>query len=277
MQCRPTAPGRVEVAHTPTATSWSGSSSWATSSTSSAVERQGREHGVRELHGRASAAELSRSPPPPRPARSSGPTTGRRARLRGGAFSEPQLLGDVQHERRRRRDRRRAGEPAEVVRFGEPQLLGDVQVRELRAELVAGERLAELSRLSRAARGDRPGAPPRHVRFRGRAQVGLGRNPQKPTDAKCFTTLHRDHRERAAEPTPPPQPASAAAAIAAEVVRFGELLGRGPARAPRSHGRASDAKLRDLGARPLPVQPPVVAVERASTSGSAPSSIASVQ
>ena len=31
---------------------------WATSSTSAAVERQDREHGTRELHGRASAGEL---------------------------------------------------------------------------------------------------------------------------------------------------------------------------------------------------------------------------
>ena len=51
----PTAPGRVEVAGevqlAPTA-------AWATSSTSAAVERQDREHGPRERHGRASAGEL---------------------------------------------------------------------------------------------------------------------------------------------------------------------------------------------------------------------------
>ena len=64
-------------------------------STSAAVERQDREHGARELHGRASAGEL--------------------VEVAAALGEPPELLGDVAGERlelvacgqRRRRDRRR--------------------------------------------------------------------------------------------------------------------------------------------------------------------------
>ncbi len=81
-------------------------SSWATSSTSVAVERQALEHGARELHGRASAGQLVEV-----------------------AAALGEVLSSSGDHRSHQRDGDQRGEHVEVER----RVLGDHQVRDHRS------------------------------------------------------------------------------------------------------------------------------------------------